>query len=193
MQSTGVSVLPGRRAQTRGDGARGVGRPHLAFKGDVRAAVQGSPQRHSVRAVLHCSGKVIIVTNVVRVVHASTLDCHLARVQQFAAQRGRPRGDLPALVHALGLEQLVLNQPWTELSVGDSTAVLGLPKLLSPLCKMNHRPCMHWAMTYVWPSCPVHKRRSTPSAGLSSSACCSLESSESPSSSEPVSKREKSS
>ena len=46
---------------------------------------------------------------------------HLAKesvvLQQFAAQRGRPRGDLPALIHALGLEQLVLNQPWTELSV----------------------------------------------------------------------------
>ena len=39
------------------------------------------------------------------------------RLQQFAAQRGRPRGDLPALVHELGLEQGVLNQPWTELSV----------------------------------------------------------------------------
>ena len=37
--------------------------------------------------------------------------------QQFAAQRGRPRGDLPALIHELGLEQGVLNQPWTELSV----------------------------------------------------------------------------
>ena len=37
--------------------------------------------------------------------------------QQFAAQRGRQRGDLPALIHELGLEQGVLNQPWTELSV----------------------------------------------------------------------------
>jgi ABC-type iron transport system FetAB ATPase subunit len=37
--------------------------------------------------------------------------------QQFGAQRGRPRGDLPALVHDLGLEQSVLNQPWAELSV----------------------------------------------------------------------------
>lgn len=32
-------------------------------------------------------------------------------------QRGRARGDLPALVHQLGLEQGVLNQPWVELSV----------------------------------------------------------------------------
>ena len=37
--------------------------------------------------------------------------------QQFKAQRGRPRGDLPAIVAALGLEQRVLNQPWVELSV----------------------------------------------------------------------------
>ncbi len=41
----------------------------------------------------------------------------LRAAQQFAAQRGRPRGDLPALIHELGLEQGVLNQPWTELSV----------------------------------------------------------------------------
>jgi hypothetical protein len=38
-------------------------------------------------------------------------------MQQFKAQRGRPRGDLPALIHRLGLEQSVLNQPWTQLSV----------------------------------------------------------------------------
>ncbi|KAK9838333.1 hypothetical protein WJX81_005256 [Elliptochloris bilobata] len=44
--------------------------------------------------------------------------------QQFAAQRGRPRGDLPALIHELGLEQGVLNQPWTELSGGQSQRVI---------------------------------------------------------------------
>lgn len=44
----------------------------------------------------------------------STLIMHL---QQFKAQRGRPRGDLPALIYRLGLEQSVLNQPWTQLSV----------------------------------------------------------------------------
>ena len=38
-------------------------------------------------------------------------------VQRFAAQNGRPRGDLPALVHELGLQQGVLNQSWSELSV----------------------------------------------------------------------------
>lgn len=38
-------------------------------------------------------------------------------MQQFKAQRGRPRGDLPALVAELGLDQGVLNQPWVELSV----------------------------------------------------------------------------
>lgn len=37
--------------------------------------------------------------------------------QQFKAQRGRPRGDLPAIIAELGLEQRVLNQPWVELSV----------------------------------------------------------------------------
>ena len=39
------------------------------------------------------------------------------QAQKFAAQKGRPRGDLPALVHELGLDQCVLNQPWSELSV----------------------------------------------------------------------------
>lgn len=39
--------------------------------------------------------------------------------QKFASQRGRERGDLPALVFQLGLEQVVLNQPWSELSVRD--------------------------------------------------------------------------
>ena len=39
-------------------------------------------------------------------------------LQHFKAQRGRARGDLPALVHDLGLEQGVLNQPWAQLSVG---------------------------------------------------------------------------
>lgn len=37
--------------------------------------------------------------------------------QKFASQKGRRRGDLPALVFQLGLEQVVLNQPWAELSV----------------------------------------------------------------------------
>lgn len=45
-------------------------------------------------------------------------------VQQFKAQRGRPRGDLPALIHRLGLEQSVLNQPWTQLSGGQAQRVV---------------------------------------------------------------------
>ncbi|KXZ54490.1 hypothetical protein GPECTOR_4g555 [Gonium pectorale] len=45
------------------------------------------------------------------------------QAQRFAAQRGRPRGDLPALVGALGLEQSVLNQQWGELSGGQAQRV----------------------------------------------------------------------
>lgn len=41
--------------------------------------------------------------------------------QKFTSQRGRERGDLPALVFQLGLEQVVLNQPWAELSVGTTS------------------------------------------------------------------------
>jgi putative ABC transport system ATP-binding protein len=37
--------------------------------------------------------------------------------QSFASQRARPRGDLPALIYQLGLEQEVLNQEWSQLSV----------------------------------------------------------------------------
>ena len=44
--------------------------------------------------------------------------CNTAVAQQFKAQKGRSRGDLPAITRALGLDpQVVLNQPWTELSV----------------------------------------------------------------------------
>jgi ABC-type iron transport system FetAB ATPase subunit len=43
--------------------------------------------------------------------------------QRFSAQRGRPRGDLPAIIHELGLEQAVLLQPWSELSGGQAQRV----------------------------------------------------------------------
>lgn len=39
------------------------------------------------------------------------------QVKNFEAQRGRPKGDLPRLVNAVGLEQMVLTQQWSELSV----------------------------------------------------------------------------
>jgi hypothetical protein len=37
--------------------------------------------------------------------------------QSFAAQKGRPRGDLAQIVTDLGLEPGVLDQHWSELSV----------------------------------------------------------------------------
>jgi hypothetical protein len=37
--------------------------------------------------------------------------------QSFAAQKGRPRGDLEQLVVDLGLDPDVLDQQWSELSV----------------------------------------------------------------------------
>lgn len=40
--------------------------------------------------------------------------------QKFASQKGRRRGDLPAIVFQLGLEQAVLNRRWVELSVKPS-------------------------------------------------------------------------
>uniref|UniRef100_A0A7S3VKL1 ABC transporter domain-containing protein n=1 Tax=Dunaliella tertiolecta TaxID=3047 RepID=A0A7S3VKL1_DUNTE len=44
--------------------------------------------------------------------------------QQFHAQRGRPRGDLLALAHDMGLAQSVLNQQWSELSGGQAQRVM---------------------------------------------------------------------
>eukprot|EP00884_Botryococcus_braunii_P019040 jgi/Botrbrau1/581/Bobra.0010s0047.1 len=46
------------------------------------------------------------------------------QAQHFSAQRGRPRGDLPALIADFGLEQGVLNQPWSELSGGQTQRTL---------------------------------------------------------------------
>ncbi|GAX77956.1 hypothetical protein CEUSTIGMA_g5398.t1 [Chlamydomonas eustigma] len=45
------------------------------------------------------------------------------QAQQFASQKGRPRGDLPTLINDLGLEHVVLNQAWTELSGGQAQRV----------------------------------------------------------------------
>ncbi len=52
-----------------------------------------------------------------RVNHKGTPAEFYFQAQAFAAQKGRPRGDLPALIHQLGLEQEVLNQEWSQLSV----------------------------------------------------------------------------
>lgn len=58
-----------------------------------------------------------------RVSHPGTPAQLYFQIQQFDAQRSRARGDLPALIHALGLEQRVLNQAWRELSGGESQRV----------------------------------------------------------------------
>ena len=36
----------------------------------------------------------------------------------LAAQKGRAHGDLPELIVQLGIDPIVLQQPWSELSVG---------------------------------------------------------------------------
>jgi hypothetical protein len=69
--------------------------------------------------------RIVCLAMLLRPMHAREINalavaerlCFLHALQQFKAQRGRPRGDLPALIAELGLDQRVLNQPWVELSV----------------------------------------------------------------------------
>ncbi|KAK9785516.1 hypothetical protein WJX73_009532 [Symbiochloris irregularis] len=55
---------------------------------------------------------------------AADFEHYLGALPQLSAQRRRPRGDLPALIHDLGLEQPVLNQPWSELSGGQAQRII---------------------------------------------------------------------
>jgi ABC-type iron transport system FetAB ATPase subunit len=68
-----------------------------------------------------------------RVPHEGTPARLYVAAQKFAAQRGRPRGDLPALVHALGLEQAALHRSWASLSGGEAArAALAVAVALRP-------------------------------------------------------------
>ena len=68
--------------------------------------------------------------------------CAALVLPPLSLQRGRHRGDLPALVHQLGLEQAVLNQPWVELSVRCC-----LPACLALRLPTCVPPCTHgWAL-----------------------------------------------
>ena len=66
--------------------------------------------------------------------------------QQLSAQRRRARGDLPALIHELGLEQAVLNQPWAELSVRPGPLFPALH--LARAVFVKWQPVMFWLHKY---------------------------------------------
>jgi len=64
--------------------------------------------------------------------------------QKFASQKGRPRGDLPAIVFQLGLEQAVLNQRWAELSDGQAQrVVVAIAVALNPTVLLLDEPTSH--------------------------------------------------
>ena len=82
---------------------------HPALWKPIQAWVRSMKDQSQCLQVLHCPQT--------RVSAKGTPSELYFAAQQLQAQKGRPRGDLPALIQQFGLEQGILNQPWPELSV----------------------------------------------------------------------------
>ena len=114
--------VSGRHLAARRQDPRRAWRASVAHTGYLRSTEPHTAERHAIGIVFSGTGAIPghafkLSGSSKYAVSATAHTNGRMSVQHFKAQRGRPRGDLPAIVAALGLEQRVLNQPWVELSV----------------------------------------------------------------------------
>lgn len=166
------------RARPAACSCRGAARQRLASPAGARRCAR--QQQHAARS----TAAVLQTVPATGGRHAQVMYVHQSRINykgspsdffeqvcQFCSQRGRPHGDLGALVQQLGLEPGVLQQPWSELSVRERPqhawlcamlfGCVMLQAQLSPACVPRLPPCC--AM--------YHKRTGRPGAARVAGDC----------------------